>query len=236
MKNIQVYLINLDADRDRLEFMDNQFKELGIAYERFPAIRGKDLPHWLAPYFTGSDLSRGEIGCYASHLSVMRQVELSGKPGLVFEDDERIKPEFPGLLEEILSLDLPFDILRISSIRKKRIILTQAELSGDYRIVRYLRIPMNMGAYLITPAGARRFIEWKTQRTAPIDFDMARVWEHKIRTLGVWPEPVLHNVLASSSIDTAEKRHERWKPGKVTQISDSAKRLVHALVARPLAR
>jgi glycosyl transferase family 25 len=231
MKNIPVYLINLDTDKDRLEFMDSQFKELGIAYERFPAIRGKALPHWLAPYFTGSDLSRGEIGCYASHLSVMRQVELSGKPGLVFEDDERIKPEFPDLLEEILSLALPFDILRISSIRKKRIILTQAELSGDYRIVRYLRIPMNTGAYLITPAGARRFIEWKTQRTAPIDFDLARVWEHKVKTLGIWPEPVLHNVLASSSINAIQPRHELWKGGKLTQIKDSARRLAYAVTA-----
>jgi glycosyl transferase family 25 len=229
MKNIPVYLINLDADRDRLEFMDSQFKELGIAYERFPAIRGKDLPHWLSPYFTGSDLSRGEIGCYASHLSVMRQVELSGKPGLIFEDDERIKPEFPGLLEEILSLDLPFDILRISSIRKKRIILTQADLSAGYKVVRYLRIPMNTGAYLITPEGANRFIEWKKRRTAPVDFDLARVWEHKVRTLGVWPEPVLHNVQASSSIDTIQPRHELWKGGRIRKLVDSINRLSYAM-------
>jgi glycosyl transferase family 25 len=231
MKNIPVYLINLDADKDRLEFMDSQFKDLGIAYERFSAIRGNALPHWLSPYFTGSDLSRGEIGCYASHLSVMRQVELSGKPGLVFEDDELIKPEFPDLLEEILSLDLPFDILRISSIRKKRIILTQADLSGGYKVVRYLRIPMNTGSYLITPAGARRFIEWKTQRTAPIDFDLARVWEHKVRTLGVWPEPVIHNVLPASSINAIQPRHELWKGGKLAQIKDSARRLAYAVTA-----
>ncbi|MBX2806313.1 MAG: glycosyltransferase family 25 protein, partial [Hyphomicrobiales bacterium] len=148
MINIPIYLINLDKDSDRLEFMDNQFRELGSSYERFAAIRGTQLPEALAPYFTDksrrvvSQLTSGEIGCYASHLAIMKIVANGAQPGLIFEDDVRIKPEFPALIDEFLNAQLPYDILRISSPRKKRWIFIKANFSTGYKAVKYIRVPM----------------------------------------------------------------------------------------------
>ena len=51
MLDVPVYIINLDADKDRLVLMDQQLKALAIGYKRFPAINGTDLPDWLKPYF-----------------------------------------------------------------------------------------------------------------------------------------------------------------------------------------
>lgn len=247
MKDIPVYLINLDTDKDRLEFMDDQLSDLCISYERFPAIRGTQLPDWLKPYFLDEDgniasrLTAGEVGCYASHMAVMKIAADSDHSILVFEDDVRIKPEFPALLDEFLGAELTCDILRISSIRKKRKAFTKAKFSGGYKAVKYLRVPMNTGAYLITPLGARKFINWKTLRTAPVDHDLVRVWEVKLKTLGFSPEPVVHNVL-DSTIDNLDfatskdvkrggERDLSWKPYGIGKIVEGAKRIAYACIA-----
>jgi GR25 family glycosyltransferase involved in LPS biosynthesis len=47
----------------------------GVAYERFPALRGDALPSDLARYFpVDVALSPGEIGCYARHLAILQRV------------------------------------------------------------------------------------------------------------------------------------------------------------------
>lgn len=231
MNNIPIYLINLDTDKDRLEFMDEQFKALDISYERFPAIRGTQMSEWLKPYFLdeagdiASSMTVGEIGCYASHLALMRIAADSNQSILVFEDDVQIKLEFPELLDELARLDAAYDILRISSIRKKRIAITKAELSGGYKIVRYLRVPMNSATYIITPEGARKFLDWKLLRTSAIDLDLQRVWEHKLYTVGVSPEPVIRNIL-ESTINKIQPRIKLRK-SRLAKVTDGARRLAY---------
>jgi hypothetical protein len=47
----------------------------GVAYERFPALRGDAMPSDLARYFpVDVALSPGEIGRYASHLAILQRV------------------------------------------------------------------------------------------------------------------------------------------------------------------
>jgi 23S rRNA (guanosine2251-2'-O)-methyltransferase len=87
VKQIPVYLINLDTDEDRLAFVGAQLRELNIEYNRFSAIRGANLPEWLVPYFgSASPLTVGEIGCYASHLQLMRIVAEQACPFVLILD------------------------------------------------------------------------------------------------------------------------------------------------------
>lgn len=228
MNNIPVYLINLDTDKDRLEFMDGQLKALNINYERFPAIYGTQLPGWLKPYFLDDDgniasrLTAGEVGCYASHMAIMKRVAAADQPALVLEDDIQIKPEFPALVAEFLRSGLSCDILRISSYHYERKNPTRivASLSNGYDVIKYMSVPNNTGAYLITPEGARKFLKWKPKRTTPIDQDLKRIWDLRMKTLAFCPPLVIHNVLEVSTIHTMGKPSGSWRRPKLQRMSD----------------
>jgi glycosyl transferase family 25 len=233
MINFQVYLINLDEDVSRAEFMRNQLNICNIRYKRMSALKGTTLPEWLKPYFLdtsgniASRLTQAEVGCYASHLAIMQEVSQSNLPTLVLEDDVRICPDFPNLLSEIAASPLEYEMIRLSCIKKKRKAFTVAEFSGGYKAVRFIRVPINTGAYIVSPTGASKFLKWKLRRTVPIDHDLQIVWENKLNMLGISPEPITANIF-ESTIDAIETRKVDWRRPPLTRALDSIRRLVYA--------
>jgi glycosyl transferase family 25 len=70
MENLQIYVINLDHRKDRLEEITKELE--GLKFKRFPAIK----------------TNPGIIGCGLSHLAVLKEArELGLKEVLIFEDD-----------------------------------------------------------------------------------------------------------------------------------------------------
>lgn len=199
-------LINLDGDDARLQSMDSQLKAAQIAYERFPAIRGAELPQRLTAYFEGreparSALSHGEIGCYASHLEIMRLTATCENVALVLEDDLLLPDDIGSIIRHCLGLRLAWDILRLSSMDRGAV-WRVANVDDRYDVVRYQKVPLRTGAYLITPRGARKFLEWSEKpRQRPVDVDLRRVWETGLVTLGIYPNPISQNHFPSSIDD-----------------------------------
>ncbi len=72
-QNFKVYIINIDKDIERMEFMAKQMQELDIEYERVSAIYGKEYnfgdeyDEALAIKKNGKPLIPGELGCAKSH-------------------------------------------------------------------------------------------------------------------------------------------------------------------------
>lgn len=203
LKKIPIYLINLDSDQVRLEFMDRQLQSIGLAYERFPAIPGTALPGWIKPYFLNDDgclasgLSKGEVGCYASHLSLINKVHRSGKAGLIMEDDLQLPEDLPDILNAIIAVDIDFDILRLT-FGNRSLKVASARLATGHKLVKYARVPACLGAYIISPKGAEKFLNWKQVRTEPVDIDMRSTWDCGMKTYGLLPVPITQNVLESS--------------------------------------
>lgn len=202
-RTVPVYLINLDKDTERLQLMTAQLDSLGLSFERVPAILGTDMPDWLRPYFLredgsiASELRIGEVGCYASHLQVLLRIAYSHRPALVLEDDLRIQEDFPEILEAVESLPAGWDIIRLSN-NLKRGYLPVSALSQRYQTVKFHRVPPSTGAYLITPKGAHKFLAWKGARRLPIDQDLRRVWDCRLATYGIYPQPIQPDVCQSS--------------------------------------
>jgi glycosyl transferase family 25 len=73
-----VWLINLDRDADRLAGMQTQLEAIGLPYQRFAAIDGKQQVETLSKRADaqayarnmGSPILPGKMGCYASHIAV----------------------------------------------------------------------------------------------------------------------------------------------------------------------
>lgn len=209
--DFKTYLINLDSDLIRLQSLDRQLKAARIAYHRFPAIRGAELPQNLSEYFfhdaeRRSPLSDGEVGCYASHLEIMRLTALSKNVTLVLEDDLLIPDKLGAIVAHCLRLPCPWDIVRLSSMDRGAV-WRVGTIDEDFDVVHYQKVPLRTGAYLITPLGAQKFLDWSEMpRRRPIDLDLRRDWQTGLTTLGVYPNPISQNHFPSS-IDTVAFRN-----------------------------
>ena len=105
---MKVYLINLDKNTDRLAYVDEQLKRLGIEYERVSAVYGKELTAaerrvkfnvFRSFLCEGRRVTPGEIGCALSHLGIY--ADMKEDMVCVLEDDIAIGDDFPQVLKEI---------------------------------------------------------------------------------------------------------------------------------------
>lgn len=205
-------LVNLDGDTDRLDWMRGQLQGLRLPFERFSALRGDHLPEHLQPYFVLDDgprpLTAGEVGCYASHLAIMQALVRDGAPAaLVLEDDLELRPHLLDVLAAVDRFPADWDIVRLSG-RVKTAIWPALPIAPGVDLVKYSRVPLGTGAYLISLKGAKRYLAWagRARRRHPVDQDMRRVWDCGLATYGVTPTPVEQDVLQRSSIDSIARR------------------------------
>jgi glycosyl transferase family 25 len=108
---MKIFVINLPQDTERLRQIDQQLKTLGLDYELFPGIIGKELSEdelkrhldgkWFYRY-QGRHALPGDVGCSLSHIGVYREiVKRNLKHALVLEDDAWLNPNLPELLQAI---------------------------------------------------------------------------------------------------------------------------------------
>jgi len=108
---MKTYVINLECNPERLNFMRGQLERLGIVFERFPAVYGKFLtPAERAAGFSAvrsfiaskKRMSDAEIGVAMSHVGCYKRMLATGeKTALVFEDDVVLGAGFPETLVRV---------------------------------------------------------------------------------------------------------------------------------------
>lgn len=107
-KDFNVFLINLDTKKDRLDNFINAYKKTDFVsikqFERVAAVNGRALA--LEQYVAEkglidieiieergfrvkhNQLTRGAVGCYLSHMNVYKMIRSRPEPyGIIFEDD-----------------------------------------------------------------------------------------------------------------------------------------------------
>lgn len=207
MSQPKIFVINLDRSPDRLELMSQQLSGLGIDFERFPAIAGRNLPGELAEQFATADLlSDGEVGCYASHLSVAKRVvDEKLSYATVLEDDVTVKSDLEKSCAEVAN-SAPDDwhIIHIAA-EPKRSAIRLADL-GTRELVKFSRVPTNAAGYMISYAGAQKLIAPRT-RALPIDVEVRHYAVSGLDVYGVMPSLVVQNTSGVSMIGTG--RHWR---------------------------
>ena len=108
---MKTYLINLDRNPERLAFMRGQLERLGMGFERFPAVYGRELsPDDRARGFSRvrsfiaskKRLSDAEIGVAMSHVGCCRRMAEAEEPyALVLEDDVVLSEGFSDALSRV---------------------------------------------------------------------------------------------------------------------------------------
>ena len=196
------YLINLKRANDRLVSAKETFDKAGIIFNLEEAVDGKDLslPHknyseLKYNLLHGKKTNLGELGCYFSHLNVLKKF-LNTKEdwALVCEDDIEFNEDIVEIINDALRSEISFDLLRLSGGSNKTkeigLPLKLKKIRNDFFLSLNFGFKSGTGCYLINRLAAKNIIKKINKMSLPIDHALDRDWILNLRSLSVSPAPV----------------------------------------------
>lgn len=193
---MQACVISLPQSGDRRAHIDAQFRACGIDFEFFDAVEGAETfsdhfeAHDEQAYLvnTGRTASPGEIGCYASHLTLWKRCVTLNTPLLILEDDARLEPNFSDAFDTAANLVEEFGFIRLQKEWKKRKTLV-CRYAG-FGVYSYPSFPLGAQCYAVSPVAARALISRSYLFSAPVDVFIKRYWEHGQPLFSLLPHAV----------------------------------------------
>ncbi|SFR45626.1 glycosyl transferase, family 25 [Pseudidiomarina maritima] len=219
----KIFIINLAHSTERWQHVSQQLDKLQLPYERIDAVYGKSLTDseidaafskTLADKYFHYRLTRGEIGCYLSHVKAwQRIVDESLDFGIVLEDDINFNALFAEVPQRIAAFENAWDVIKLAAPFKDQpydIIESDRQLN----VVHYRRKPpMGACAQAISYAGARQLLRLRPPIFRPVDVDLQWSFELGIQTFGLVPYTVDNTHQHGSEIFAVENRHDVHKSG-----------------------
>jgi len=140
----------------------------------------------------GRRLQPGELGCFASHYECLRRFveESPAAYRLILEDDVHLDATFPYARLAELMKACGIDYLRLHALVPRRCRVV-GQLWRYRHLVRYLVPPYGTQAYVMSKAGARRFLASFAAVVRPIDDELDRFWHNGLPPYAVHPSPAL---------------------------------------------
>jgi len=214
---IQAFIISLPKDAHRREQLGKQLHDLAVPFSVIEAVHGKSLSseELDASYdrdkaitLFNRELSKGEIGCALSHLSIYKKMVEEDIPyALILEDDAKVFDEdLPTTLSKLAQLYTahePVAVLLNHVLRYDG--STRIQLDERHCVYEAYR-GVNAHAYFITKAAAEILV----RNLYPV-YVVADKWEYfqeqYFPVKALVPYPIgLAPVCLSSSIDAMGKR------------------------------
>lgn len=216
------FLINLDRSPQRLTFMQEQADKVGLVFERIAGVDGfKAVPEWMVDEFRHSQLTSGEIGCYASHLICAKLIVEREMPfGVILEDDAALDDDFVSTaLKAAHGAPVGWDYIHLSTVYKRPVVQV-SDINGRM-LVRHTRLPVNTAAYVLSNAGARKLLRPR-QRVRPVDMEVRYGWLDDLQIYGVFPAAATLSDAFQSDIGVTHEIGARdrrsWSPGLLSDL------------------
>lgn len=160
------YLINLDKDRERLNFFAQRFYGLGLEFERIAAVDGRLMSAEERAHFAASRPRRGrpwapgQIGCLLSHMEAWRRIEASGVDyAAVFEDDVHLADDLPQLLRSNSWIPAGADIIRLEpSTNRLRLLRNPVSQCNGRGVYSLKSTSWCTGGYIISRSLCQRLL------------------------------------------------------------------------------
>ena len=210
---MQTIVINLPSDDARWVDVRRQFYRAGLRPIYHEATDGSELSQQEIDGLYSAELNRrqyhrpltrGEIGCYASHLAVWKQFIDSGQGAVaIFEDDIDIDEDLAYVLDAVRRSPIEADLVKLIG-RSREKTLERLPLMRGRDLIRYRRVPSLTGAYVLTRRGAQKLVAHRQPFGRPVDVDIRYWWECGLEVHGVHPYPVRRG--ATSRWTTIENR------------------------------
>jgi glycosyl transferase, family 25 len=193
---VPIYVINLDRDIARLQFVRALFSRHGLSFERIPAVDGRRLwelsgpeivPVRPSPLFPRGLMMKDQGLTMSHRKAAMRMLASGGHVGCVMEDDVDFGPSFRRLLS-LLTVTPPADIVKLEGIGTKRHVLPVATIE-NHVLAATAKPIMGAAAYLMTRRGAQSIVNLTETVREPFDHVLAHL-TGRASLLNVFPYPV----------------------------------------------
>lgn len=173
-------VINLDRSVERMNFMNSQLLSTGIDYIRFSAISDASPDHdslLNSKKFRrlfGRDISKGELGCFHSHMHCLKDfISGNDRSIVILEDDVYLPDSITDFIENLSdTLATSFEdwqCVNLSSPYDKR--FTTVSTIKGLKLRKAWQFPILTSALMWSRAGAELFINdvEKNGIYAPVD-------------------------------------------------------------------
>ena len=243
MAQIPCFVVNLAAATQRREAMGQLLAQHGIAPRWFDAVDGRVMSDdEIAKHFAADlaaqvygPMSRAEIGCALSHLSIYRlMVEQGIASAVILEDDVDLAPDFATLLDERAGLSSLFSgaepaMVQLTHVRRGH--RFGARRIGHYAIVRPHGGVWLTSGYFITLAAAKRILAGAHPVRTVADHWLYFEREGFVKLHALTPNAVWESALSQDSFIAPERQ---WPARARHSLSDHLVRLWDTTVVRRL--
>ena len=243
MDGLHTWVINLDRDTARLQRAAQQLAPTGLHWTRLSAVYGRDLPpaeqqrlldHAAYRRKHGMEPAPGELGCYLSHVAVLRAFLASDhRHALVLEDDVLLTPALPPVLQALLQHASRWDMVKLSQVHSGTPRPVLPLLPGHQLAVMLSRCT-GSSAYLVNRRAAEVYVERLLPMSLPYDHVFDQGWTFGLKVRLVTPTPCLHDQEIATTIGThgVSRKFRAWQrlPAHRYRLSNELRRVAYALV------
>ncbi|MDR1816972.1 MAG: DUF3413 domain-containing protein [Puniceicoccales bacterium] len=233
---LPVLVINLDRSPERLAKIGARLAELGVAWERLPAVDGREfangtLPENYSPALNRAryhrELNAGEIACFLSFRKAWRTIlEKKWDGAVVLEDDAVLSDDFPAALAALSANIGKWNAVKLCApntrLFRSQVPLAAGGVAGDagggdtfgggsgtpprFRLVSPFKIPNLNPAQAFTTGAARALLDATEKFGAPADVEIRNYWRTGVYFNVLVPPPVAGCDDATSDIERVEPR------------------------------
>jgi glycosyl transferase, family 25 len=220
IERLHTWVINLDRAPDRLARVRAQLDALGLPWTRLPAVDARALTQEQAasldePAYRrkhGMTPSLGELGCYLSHIEVMRALLASPHEfALVLEDDVLLHEPLPAVLEGLVACSDRWDVVKLSAVHSGTPV-PYLQVAPGHSLAVMLSRCTGSSAYVLNRRAAEAYVAGLLPMSLPYDHVFDQGWRFGVKYRLVTPTPCGHDQeIASTIVAGPNRKFPKWQ-------------------------
>jgi glycosyl transferase, family 25 len=211
MDGVQTWVINLDRAPERLARITQQLQRLQLPFTRLPAVDARAFTPAQAASLDEAAYRRkhgmapvpGELGCYLSHIEVMRAfLATDARAALVLEDDVQLHDALPAVLQGLMRHADRWDMVKLSAVHSGTPVPV-AEVAQGHHLAVMLSRCTAASAYVVNREAARAYVAQLLPMELPFDHVFDQGWRLGLKVRLVSPTPCGHDDQVPSTMGYA---------------------------------
>jgi len=238
VNRVHAWVINLDRAPERLARISAQLARLQLPWTRLAAVDARAFTPAQAAALDeaayrrkhGKTPAPGELGCYLSHVEVMRAFLASEAAfALVLEDDVILKDTLPAVLDALVAHAGRWDVAKLSAVHSGTPVPV-LDLAAGHRLAVMLTRCTGSSAYLMNRRAAEVYARELLPMQLPYDHVFDQGWRFGLKFRLVTPTPCGHDEDIPSTIATTRKFHwTRRLPTYAYRLGNELKRVAYGV-------
>ena len=218
MNGLQTWVINLDRAPERLARVSAQLQHLQLPFTRLAAVDARALsPEQRAaldePAYRrkhGMNPVLGELGCYLSHVAVMRAFLASkAEFALVLEDDVLLHDSLPAVLQGLMHNADRWDVAKLSAVHGGTPV-PYLQVAPGRQLAVMLSKCTGASAYVVNRRAAQTYANRLLPMSLPFDQVCDQGWRFGFKFRLVTPTPCGHDDQIASTMGYASQPNRKF--------------------------